>query len=264
MNSKVLAMMLVICLVAGPKSFADRTWAQPSSAINHALQEPDAGKMSAIGTAWSFDGASILYREYHYAEDPAHDLPTRVLYRKPNDELIAEKSIDYSASVISPAISQKDYRNNSVVTTEHPLDSGARLIRVGYQAHDSERLRSRDVTSRDSLIVDAGFDPYVRQNWDALTGGQSVTTSFLVPARLDSVRISVSPTETEDCRAAAAPVYCFVIRPAGMLRMVSWFVDPIYIAYHPESRRLKSYAGLSNLRDDAGDPVNVLIRFEYL
>jgi hypothetical protein len=264
MNSKVLSIMLVICLFAGPVSFADRTWGQPASAINHDWQEPDAGKMWAIGTAWSFDGVSILYREYHYAEDPAHDLPTRVLYRKPDGELIAEKSIDYSASVISPAISQKDYRNNSVVTTEHPLERGARLIRVGYQAHDSERLRSRDVTSRDSLIVDAGFDPYVRQNWEALTGGQSVTTSFLVPARLDSVRISISPTEPEDCRAAAAPVHCFIIRPAGLLRMVSWFVDPIHIAYHPESRRLKSFAGLSNLRDDAGEPLNVLIRFEYL
>ena len=59
-------------------------------------------------------------------------------------------------------------------------------------------------------------------------------------------------------------MHCFVIKPAGLLRMVSWFVDPIYIGYDTESRRLLMFEGVSNLRDDAGEPRNALIHFEYM
>lgn len=259
MKGGVLGKLLVVCLFLILAIGSGALWAEPAKDIG----EPDASRLWAIGTAWSFDETEILYREFHYAEDPALDLPTRVIYRTPDGDVMAEKFIDYSASVIAPAIVQTDFRNSSVITTEHPAEQGTRLIRVGFQGHDSDRLRSRDVSHRDNLIVDAGFDPYVRENWDALTGGRNVTTSFLVPSRLDSVRISVSETESADCRAAVEPVHCFIIRPAGVLRVVSWFVDPIRIGYHPESRRLKSFAGLSNLRDNDGNPLNVLIKFEY-
>jgi hypothetical protein len=264
MDGKVLGKSLVVCLFLAAMTASVGSWAQPVTNNATSNGDPDASRLWAIGTAWSFDETEILYREFHYAEDPALDLPTRVIYRTVDGDIMAEKFIDYSASVIAPAITQTDFRNNSVITTEHPPEHGARLIRVKFQAHDSERLRSRDISHRDNLIVDAGFDSYVRQNWDALTSGNSVATSFLVPSRLDTVRISVSETEPADCRAAVEPVYCFIIRPAGMLRVVSWFVDPIRIAYHPESRRLKSFSGLSNLRDDAGNPRNVLIKYEYL
>jgi len=224
---------------------------------------PDDEYLRAIGTAWTTDRSELLYREFHYAEDPQLDLPTRVLYRNAAGELMADKTIDYSRSVIAPAIVQFDYRNQAMVTTGYPESPEARMIRVEYQAHDSERLRSRDVSHRDNLIVDAGFDPYVRENWDALTAGRSVTTSFLVPARLDSVRISVSETDAGECNARGENFHCFIIRPAGVLRVVSWFVDPIRIAYDTETRRLLSFEGISNIRDDAGDARNVLIDFEY-
>ena len=56
---------------------------------------------------------------------------------------------------------------------------------------------------------------------------------------------------------------CFVIRPAGLLRVVGFLVDPIYIGYDSTSRRLAVFSGLSNLRDDQGEPQNVLITYEY-
>jgi hypothetical protein len=224
---------------------------------------PDDEYLWAIGTAWTPDRSEVLYREFHYAERPELDLPTRVLYRNADGELMADKTIDYSRSEFAPAIAQFDYRNQAMVTTGHPEAPDARIIRVEYQAHDSERMRSRDVSHRDNLIVDAGFDPYVRENWDALTGGRSVTASFLVPARLDSVRISVSETDAAECNASGENFHCFIIRPAGVLRVVSWFVDPIRIAYDSETRRLLSFEGISNIRDDAGDTRNVLIDFEY-
>ena len=90
-----------------------------------------------------------------------------------------------------------------------------------------------------------------------------MTADFLVPARLDKVRIGISRTDTEDCAQPEGEVHCFLIRPAGFLRVVSWFVDPIAIGYDPQSQRLRVFNGISNLRDEQGESRNALITFEY-
>ena len=40
-------------------------------------------------------------------------------------------------------------------------------------------------------------------------------------------------------------------------------IVPIYIGYEQDSRRLAMFSGISNLRDDRGEPQNVLITYEY-
>lgn len=218
----------------------------------------------AIGTAWTQDGTQVQYYEYHYAEDVTLDLPTRVEYRTPTGDVFAYKHIDYSRSVIAPAITQTDLRTNTRLLIEHPEEPAARIIRVNWQSDGSSAGQQGDVNARNPLIVDAGFDPFIRENWDDLVSGRRVTTDFLVPARLDSVRIGITRTRDADCRASAEQIACFVIRPAGMLRVVGWLVDPILIGYDLQTRRLLVFDGLSNLRDDAGEPRNALITFEYL
>ena len=210
-----------------------------------------ADTLWAIGTAWSHDQQAVLYQEIHFTNNAELDLTTRVEYRRPDGELFAEKHIDYSDSLIAPAISQRDFRNDARVTTEHEQVRAAQIIRLGFRPHDSNEL------------FDAGFDPYVRLNWDDLVSGRRITTDFLVPARMDTVRISVTQVDSSQCRADTDNIYCFVIRPAGLLRVVGWLVDPIYIGYHRETRRLMSFDGISNFRDDAGNTRNVLIKFEY-
>lgn len=213
----------------------------------------------AIGTAWATDRSEILYREFHFAEDAELDLPTRVEYRTPDGTVIAEKTVDYSVDTSAPAISQTDFRNDAVIRTSH---SGSDVA-LEFRAHDSDNLQRTTVRRRDGLIIDAGFDPFVRDNWDRLANGRRITTDFLVPARMDTVRIGISKTDDSDCDADAQQIHCFVIRPAGLLRVAGWFVDPILIAYAPDTQRLLMFHGLSNLRDDAGETRNVLIQYEY-
>lgn len=218
----------------------------------------------AIATVWSTDQSQVLYRELHFADSPDRDLTTRVEYRRDNDELFAEKTIDYSVSVTAPAISQIDYRNEARIVTRHPNPEPGPVVELEVRPHDSDEVQTDTFDYEEGLIIDAGFDPFVRQNWDRLTDGRRVTTEFLVPARMDTVSISISKTDNADCNFPAQNMHCFVIRPAGLLRVVSWFVDPIHIAYDNDSRRLLMFEGISNFRDDAGEPRNALIHFEYL
>ena len=48
-----------------------------------------------------------------------------------------------------------------------------------------------------------------------------------------------------------------------MLRIASWFVEPLRLAYDLEQQRLLMYRGLSNLLDARGKPQDVLVLFEY-
>lgn len=225
---------------------------------------PDDDLLWAIGTAWSPDKSKVLYQEFHFAENPELDLPTRVQYRNPDGSLIAEKSMDYSLSMTSPSITQIDYRNTARIATEFVPDARDPQVRVGFQAHDSNEYRQQNVPYRDAMVVDAGFDPFIRQNWQRMVSGRSVSAHFLVPSRLDTVRVNLSQTDTNNCTGVDVEMHCFVIRPAGLLRVVGFLVDPIYIGYEQESQRLMMFNGLSNLRDDTGDPRNVLITYEYL
>jgi hypothetical protein len=250
MNMKFILVSAMLMMLAATISRADNT-----------KENPD--RLWAIGTAWTQDGAEIQYLEYHYAEQPGLDLPTLIEYRRPDGEVFARKQIDYSRSLIAPAIVQQDFRNKARLVIEHPDEPAARFIRVGFQPHDSDRFQQSDVSARTQLIVDAGFDPFIRENWDTLVSGRRITSDFLVPARLDSVRIGISRTAAGDCGATDTELACFVVRPAGVLRVVGWLVEPIRIGYDLNTRRLQVFDGLSNLRDDQGEPRNALIKFEY-
>ncbi|OFE13018.1 hypothetical protein PHACT_07600 [Pseudohongiella acticola] len=225
-------------------------------------KEPSAEPW-AIGTAWSTDKSEVLYREIHFANDPDLDLTTRVEYRTPDGELFGEKDIDYSVSTTAPAISQADHRNDARITTRHPNAEPGPYVELEVRPHDSDEIQREQFDYEEGLIIDAGFDPFVREHWDRLVDGRRITTDFLVPARMDTVHISIRKTDNDECNFPSQNMHCFIINPAGLLRMVSWFVDPILIGYDADSRRLLMFEGVSNFRDDAGEPRNTLIHFEY-
>jgi hypothetical protein len=103
----------------------------------------------------------------------------------------------------------------------------------------------------------------VRKHWDALDAGDTIRGEFLVPARLDTVSISISRTHKNDCAPLTVDALCLVVRPAGLLRFVSWFVDPLYLAYETNTKRLLQYKGISNLLDNNGARQDVIISYQY-
>lgn len=103
----------------------------------------------------------------------------------------------------------------------------------------------------------------MRSQWAQLTAGKAVTASFFVPSRLDTITVSIAPVPREECEQASGEVLCLVVKPAGMLRVVGWFVEPLRLAYDLERQRLQMFRGLSNLLDDEGNPQDVVVLFEY-
>lgn len=219
----------------------------------HAIASP-----WVTGTARSALDNSVLYREFHYLAPTPEPLSGRVEYMADDDRLIAHKDMDYSRSVTAPAVEQLDLRTQTRFFTRYADDT----LQAGFQ-RGGEALQTRPYTPAADLVIDAGFDPYVRSHWARLQSGRSVAAHFHVPSRLEAVRISINPVDRQECAEAPGNILCLLIRPAGLLRVVGWFLEPLYLAYDLETRRLLMFKGTSNLADNDGRPQSVVILYEY-
>lgn len=227
-----------------------------------ALSAPD-GKPEpvALGEVYDEDGETLLYRE-HLLVPAANGLPTRVEYRTPDGELFAEKTLDYSRSRVAPAFDFRDHRRDVRVVTRYPDASDSDHLEVVYHPPGDEEPE-REVFETDSLIVDVGFDTFIREHWDRLLDGDRITTKFLVATRTDAVRVGLTEVDTDRCQIAMEDIHCLEARPAGALRLFSWFVKPVRLAYHPRPLRLVFYHGRGNIPDASGDDRQVRIHYEY-
>ena len=115
---------------------------QPASA----QQLPDI-----IGTARDSSGQTILYQEHYYCEPDAS--ACSVFYLDPAQQLIASKVIDYQPSLQAPSLLFIDYRSDREVVVQGP-------------------------GTVDDLVIDAGFDNYIRKRWQQLQSGATAGPSL--------------------------------------------------------------------------------------
>lgn len=236
---KALSLLLTTALMANPGANASTPW--------------------TTGTAFRLEDGAVAYRELHYPAPGQPGLSSRVEYQDTAGRVIVSKQLDFSRSLTAPAIDQLDLRTRTRLFTRYEDER----LQAGYQRDASAPLRSDSLRPSPNLIVDAGFDPFVRSRWDTLMAGRAVNAAFFVPSRLDTVTVSIAPVAREECARVPGEVLCLMVRPAGMLRVVGWFVEPLRLAYDLDEKRLVMFQGLSNLLDDQGEAQEVLVLFEY-
>ncbi len=185
--------------------------------------------LQVVGRAFDESGEQLLYSEYHYCDS---ELACMIEYRKPDGELIARKDLDYSYGPHSPALVMIDYLSG-------------KEVRLGF-------------SEREDVVVDAGFDNYVRSRWGELSGGESIEFPFQVVGFDQPLAMKAYRANQGSC---ALQELCLEVS------LDSWFlgllVDPIVLSYARDSRRLLRFRGVSNLRDDKGKTFQVDIRYEY-
>jgi hypothetical protein len=195
--------------------------AGPSQASELALR--------VVGNASDPASGELLYREYHYCSRDGQRCV--VEYRETGSELIALKHLDYAGNPIGPALSVRDFR----LDTRHSID----------------------YPTREDLVVDAGFDNFVRSRWQKLVDGEEVVFPFQV----------VGLDRPLDMTGRSVPGDCDDQTLCLQIQVHSWFLgllaEPIYLAYDRAERRLLRFTGVSNLRDADGDSQDVDISYLY-
>jgi hypothetical protein len=197
------------------------------------------------GVARDPGSQQLLYREHHLVRR-SEGQPTErlVLYRCADGTPFARKRVDYRASAQAPEFSFEDVRMGYREGLRRT--GGVDTVWVRDGRDDAERSAPvQDAKAR--LVADAGFDEFIRRQWQPLLAGESVPLQFAVPSRLQTLGFKVGRQGSG--QQGGEPAETFRLRLGGLL---GWIAPHIDVAYGRDSRRLLSFEGLSNLRTDDG------------
>lgn len=208
-----------------------------------------------VGDAYRLDGTDLLYRETHCgAEDK---LSSEVFYQQGDGTLIAHKTLDYKSGPTTPSFVQHDVRTaeriqvsfNQEEIAMSVADSSRRELQNVYPVTD---MRSKPI------VIDAGFDEFIRQNWDQLVTGQAKEFDFPLASRASLVSLRI---KSSICSYETEIDQCFTLEASNWFyRMLA---SPIELGYDSRLARLNRYRGLSNINDESGNGLIVDIRYRY-
>ena len=209
--------------------------------------------LSTVGKAYDPGTNEILYTEYHCVTDDQRI----VEYRDIEDKLIAHKIVNYSTGLLTPSFVQHNLNQGDMMKVEvieDRVEMQRRVIEEGVDVNPQSKLLKLNLP----LVIDAGFDNFIREYWNSLVQGEVITFQFPAAARVDLFDFKVNRM---NCSSGDATQQCFNLRlDSWLLRML---VDPIELGYDKESRRLKRFQGLANIEDKNGNGYTVDIRYQY-
>jgi hypothetical protein len=206
------------------------------------------------GSAYAAENERLLYQEDHwlYSENGVeHRL---VVYTCPDGEPFVRKSVDTAPGAATPDVDLFDGRvgyREGVRTQD-----GRREAFAQADARAPERRAPLPLPSPPNAVIDAGFDAFVREHWDLLSGAGVSPVPFLVLSQLRYLNFSAHLLN--DSHADGADIRWF------RLSLASWYgfaLPHIDVGYDVQTHELREYRGLSNIRDAAGRNLSVRIRF---
>lgn len=228
--------------------------ARPMFVLLVALALPTAQAAAPVryeGQAFAARGGALLYRETHWLYRDG-GVPARlVLYRCPDGRPFARKAMREVAGPLAPDFDYLDARTGhreGVRTREGRRE-------VFHRRSAGARLETRPLQATPGLVVDAGFDAYVRSNWTRLGRG-GVAVPFLLPSRFEAVgfRLDAAGTATEGGR----PVRRLRMSLDGLLGRA---LPAVELTYDAATRRLLRFQGLGSVRDARGRLQSVRVEF---
>ena len=86
---------------------------------------------------------------------------------------------------------------------------------------DSDKERSATLEAAAGLVADAGFDEFIRRQWQPLLAGETVPLEFAVPSRLDSYGFTVRRRGSGEAAGEGAEI--FRLRLGGLFGLLTPF-----------------------------------------
>ena len=210
-----------------------------------------ADKLVIIGDAYALNTGQLLYQEFHYYSEDGLD--HHVVYISPEKTKIAEKFLNYRSGKASPEVNHQAW----VYAEKFQITKAGKQWFLAYTDNENRQSKTTLVATR-PLVIDAGFDHYIRQHWSSLLTGSSVKFDFPAPSRLSLVGLLI---KRKRCTGDQLQAICFAINSSN------WFIrlllDPIELSYDKNTRQLIRFKGLGNMLDKYGNSLKVNIRYRY-
>jgi hypothetical protein len=215
--------------------------------------------ISYTGQAFTIKSGAFFYQETHSEViiDAKH-CKTEVIYANEKGTKIGYKTLDYAKSTISPQYVLEDnrakYREGAQITP-----TGA--VSVYFQYTDKEKTPNTKTFSVPlPIVIDGGFNYFVKENWNAIISGCTLTFNFVSPSKMDYFTFRISKkADILFNKKAASLLY---LELDNMI--LRWLISPIKITYDNKTKRILKYEGIANLSDENGKNESVTMEFPTL
>lgn len=202
------------------------------------------------GRAHARGGGPLLYSETHWLYPHDGRTARLVLYRCADGTPFARKRVSDAASV-APDFEFVDGRDGY---REGVRSAGGKRS-VFWQPRASAAVKEKPLPPRAQAVIDAGFDAFVRKQWDALAAG-TASAGFLIPSRFDYLGVKVRDAGESRLQGQAVRMLT--------MQLDAWFgfaLPEIKLVYSEAGRRLLRFEGVGTVRDAKGRNQNVAIEF---
>ncbi len=198
----------------------------------------------SIGIARNAD-ETVRYIEHHqYLQDGRHE----VRYYDADNQLVLFKEIRYPELPQHPIISQADFLRAMTTTVEQDKDTAT----ITRSSPDDAESFSFELN--DDIIIEAGFDAYVRANFQQLQRQRTAAFKFAVPGQTRLLGMKLTYIGREE------NLFRFTIEPKNwVVRLLVSGID----LYYDGDAKLVRYQGFSNLKPPAGESREVQIDFRH-
>jgi hypothetical protein len=217
-----------------------------------ALVSPSLAGQYYRGYAYSPDDHRLLYQEQHWLYEDQGVGRRLVIYSCADGEPFARKFVDTAYGEATPDVDMLDARTGyreGVRTKEGQRE-------VFAQPDGKSPERHSPIPTPQNAVIDAGFDAFVRQHWDALSMPGISPLPFLIPSQLKYVDFSAKKLRDE--QAQGRDIRWFRLQLAGWYAFVLPHID---VAYDASTHELYEYRGLSNIRGQGSRNLTVTIQF---
>lgn len=203
-----------------------------------------------IGYAYSEGTSNLLYTEeftdrFIYGKH----VETLTDYFDPSHKKIAQRLLDFRKSKFAPDFSTEDLRSGYIEGAETKGDR----LRMFNRKNKTSQVQEKTLSIPQPVVVDGGFNQFIKANWAAFEKGETVTFHFAVPARLDYFTLRAVMVESNETEMK--------IRVEPDKALLRWIAEPIVVQYSKDTRRIMSYQGQSNISDEKGN--NFMMKLVY-
>jgi hypothetical protein len=209
------------------------------------------------GTAYNLKTGKIAYRELFTGLDENNEV--HVNYAKSDGIIFARKTLNYNTEVFQPGVEFNDERDDELVSASF---DGGRLLLTHKIKGDSQ---TKTIYETSKLIIDAGVDAFIQQQWARITAGKKVEYDVADARHLGIEKFVIREIDSSMSplayKGAKETWKYFRVDTANKLSSI--FGDPIYYAYEPDGKYLMRYQGRSNIDNDSGDSWDVRVEYEY-
>lgn len=215
------------------------------------ISSPAVQAETLTGTARNSKGEAI-YRELHEItkDEAGYAKFIKVEYRKPDGQLFAKMSSDFSKNKLLPETVFEDFR----FQTKQTLRLQDKSIEI-EEFKDEVKKSSNTIQVNGLQVASQGFDNFIRM-YRSKIEKEPQDFKFGILSRAEFYSLAAYERVSKDKNDIEFGVHV-------SSRLLRPFVKELRVVYESGDMHLKSFIGTSNILDDKGNSQDVRIDYEW-